>query len=71
LARSFFPNSWKDFFPPKSGKRPFARRRACYDDGRKFNREAICILLKVQATDRAKLMLMALEAGLGQADRQS
>ena len=29
------------------------------------------VLLKVQATDRAKLMLMALEAGMGQADRSS
>ncbi len=27
------------------------------------------VLLKVQATDRAKLMLMALEAGLGQGER--
>ena len=26
------------------------------------------VLLKVQATDRAKLMLMALEAGMGQTD---
>jgi len=26
------------------------------------------VLMKVQATDRAKLMLMALEAGLGRAD---
>ncbi len=29
------------------------------------------VLLKVQATDRAKLMLMALEAGMGQADKPS
>jgi DNA-binding NarL/FixJ family response regulator len=29
------------------------------------------VLLKVQATDRAKLMLMALEAGMGQAGRSS
>lgn len=27
------------------------------------------VLLKVQATDRAKLMLMALEAGMGQGDK--
>ncbi len=27
------------------------------------------VLLKVQATDRAKLMLMALEAGMGQKDK--
>jgi len=26
------------------------------------------VLLKVQATDRAKLMLMALEAGMGKSD---
>lgn len=29
------------------------------------------VLLKVHATDRAKLMLMALEAGMGQADKRS
>ena len=29
------------------------------------------VLLKVQATDRAKLMLMALEAGLGQGERRA
>ena len=29
------------------------------------------VLLKVHATDRAKLMLMALEAGMGQADKSS
>jgi len=29
------------------------------------------VLLKVHATDRAKLMLMALEAGMGQTDKQS
>jgi hypothetical protein len=27
------------------------------------------VLLKLQATDRVKLMLMALEAGMGQADK--
>jgi DNA-binding NarL/FixJ family response regulator len=29
------------------------------------------VLLKVHAADRAKLMLMALEAGMGKGDRQS
>jgi len=56
LIPFFFPAFKRDFFPPKLGKPPFVP-----DD----------VLLKVQATDRAKLMLMALEAGMGQADRSS
>jgi hypothetical protein len=56
LIHFFLPAFDQDFSPPKSGKRPFVPDN---------------VLLKVQATDRAKLMLMALEAGMGQADRPS
>jgi len=49
------------------------RRKNCLTCRRQYrvSNNISNVLLKVQATDRAKLMLMALEAGMGQADRSS